>query len=95
VERRRQLPQLRPPRPLLHQTRRKRLLEIKTDIGVDGKTIKIGLLADLTGPFGVLVQDIVDAQQVYWDGVNAAGGLTDGYTVELVARDTTRRSTLS
>jgi ABC-type branched-subunit amino acid transport system substrate-binding protein len=63
-------------------------VEIKTDVGVDGTTIKIGLLADLTGPFGVLVQDIVDSQQLYWDDINGSGGLTGGYTVELVTRDT-------
>jgi len=63
--------------------------EIKTGRGVDAetKTIKLGLLADLTGIFAPLVIDITDAQQVYWDGVNAAGGI-DGWTVELVIEDT-------
>ena len=31
--------------------------------------------------------DITDAQSVYWDNVNAAGGI-DGWTVELVIEDT-------
>jgi ABC-type branched-subunit amino acid transport system substrate-binding protein len=63
--------------------------EIKTGRGVDPetKTIKLGLLADLTGIFAPLVIDITDAQKVYWDNVNAAGGV-DGWTVELVVEDT-------
>ena len=37
-----------------------------TDVGVDveTKTIKIGLLSDLTGAFAPLVIDITDAQYV-------------------------------
>lgn len=63
--------------------------ELKTDYGVDveNKVIKLGLLADLTGIFSPLVIDITDAQKVYWDNVNAAGGI-DGWTVELVIEDT-------
>lgn len=64
--------------------------EVLTDIGVDAenKVIKLGLLADLTGLFAALVNDITDAQKVYWDNVNDAGGLADGWTVELVIEDT-------
>ncbi|MFV2000792.1 MAG: ABC transporter substrate-binding protein [Acidimicrobiia bacterium] len=63
--------------------------DMKTDIGVDAdaKVITIGLLADLTGLFAALVTDITDAQQVYWDNVNASGGI-DGWTVELLIEDT-------
>ena len=63
--------------------------EMQTDFGVDAdaKTIKIGMLADLTGLFAPLVVDITDAQTAYWDNVNANGGL-DGWTVELVVEDT-------
>jgi ABC-type branched-subunit amino acid transport system substrate-binding protein len=61
---------------------------IATDIGVEGDTIKIGLLADLTGPFGILVQDIVDAEIAYWEQANAAGGVAGQYQVDLVVRDT-------
>jgi ABC-type branched-subunit amino acid transport system substrate-binding protein len=63
--------------------------EIKTDYGVDveNKVITLGLLSDLTGIFAPLVIDITDAQKVYWDNVNAAGGI-DGWTVELIVEDT-------
>jgi ABC-type branched-subunit amino acid transport system substrate-binding protein len=63
--------------------------EMKSDFGVDveSKTIKIGMLADLTGLFAPLVVDITDAQSAFWDAVNASGGL-DGWMVELVIEDT-------
>jgi ABC-type branched-subunit amino acid transport system substrate-binding protein len=63
--------------------------EMKTDFGVDvdSKTIKIGMLADLTGLFAPLVVDITDAQTAFWDNVNANGGL-DGWTIEMIVEDT-------
>jgi ABC-type branched-subunit amino acid transport system substrate-binding protein len=63
--------------------------EIKTDIGVDveNKVITLGLLSDLTGPFGPLVSQIVDGHQVYWESVNNSGGI-EGWTVKLEVRDT-------
>ena len=63
--------------------------EMKTDFGVDAdtKTIKIGMLADLTGLFAPLVVDITDAQTAFWDDVNANGGI-DGWKVELIIEDT-------
>jgi ABC-type branched-subunit amino acid transport system substrate-binding protein len=64
--------------------------EVMADVGVDveNKVIKIGLLSDLTGLFAPLVVDITDAQRIYWDQVNADGGIADGWTVELVVEDT-------
>ncbi len=56
-------------------------------VDVENKTITLGLLADLTGLFAPLVIDITDAQRVYFDIVNANGGI-DGWTVELVVEDT-------
>ena len=56
-------------------------------IDLDAKVISLGLLADLTGLFAPLVIDITDAQKVYWDNVNAAGGI-DGWTIELIIEDT-------
>ena len=56
-------------------------------VDADAMVIRIGLLPDLSGPFSVLAIDITDAQRVYWDTVNAAGGI-DGWSVELVVEDT-------
>jgi ABC-type branched-subunit amino acid transport system substrate-binding protein len=59
------------------------------DVGVDleAGTLKIGMLSDLTGAFGPLVSPMVTAHQVYWDNVNANGGI-NGLMVEIVVRDT-------
>jgi ABC-type branched-subunit amino acid transport system substrate-binding protein len=64
-------------------------MTIATDIGVDleAGTITIGLLSDLTGPFSPLVSAIVTGQEVYWENVNANGGI-NGLQVILEIRDT-------
>jgi ABC-type branched-subunit amino acid transport system substrate-binding protein len=64
-------------------------MDIATDVGVDldAGTIKIGLLSDLTGVFSSLVQVIVTGHEVYWENVNANGGI-DGLQVELTPVDT-------
>lgn len=49
--------------------------EIATDFGVTDDTITIGLNADLSGPFASLVAEIVEGQKVYWETLNANGGL--------------------
>lgn len=63
--------------------------EIATDFGVDleAGVIRIGMLSDLTGPFGPLVSAILAGSEAYWASVNAAGGI-EGLEVELVTRDT-------
>ena len=60
--------------------------EILTGIGVDDSTIKIGYNADLSGIFAPLVTQIVEATEVYWDVVNANGGIA-GRMVEPVILD--------
>ncbi len=60
--------------------------EVATDFGVDGTVIRVGLNADLSGPFASLVSEIVEAQTVYWEMINDAGGI-GGYTVEPVILD--------
>lgn len=62
-------------------------------IDIEAKTIRIGYLADLTGPFAPLVSEVTDAQRVYWDTVNAGGGL-DGWTVQVEVLDTNYREQL-
>ena len=65
------------------------MMDLATDVGVDldAGVIKVGLLSDLTGPFGALVTPIVTGHEAYWDNVNKSGGI-NGMTVELVVRDT-------
>ena len=62
---------------------------MKTGIGVDPDTmtISLGALHDLTGPFSPLVIDINDAMQVYYDTLNANGGI-DGWMIDYQVLDT-------
>lgn len=62
---------------------------VATDVGVDleGQTVTVGLLSDLSGPFAPLVQVIVAGQEMYWADVNANGGI-GGLQVQLETRDT-------
>jgi ABC-type branched-subunit amino acid transport system substrate-binding protein len=62
-------------------------LEIDSGVDTETMTISIGLLADQTGLFSPLAADVVAAQTVYWDALNAAGGI-DGWTVRYVIEDT-------
>jgi ABC-type branched-subunit amino acid transport system substrate-binding protein len=63
--------------------------DIATDVGVDldAGTITVGLLSDLSGIFAPLVQVIVAGHEVYWENVNANGGI-NGLQVELEVVDT-------
>ncbi|MGV9230092.1 ABC transporter substrate-binding protein [Streptomyces nigra] len=59
---------------------------IKTGPGVTDKTIRLGALTDLTGPYATLGKSIVQAQQMWADEVNADGGICDR-RVEIVVKD--------
>ena len=62
--------------------------EIATGAGVDveEKVIRVGLNTDLSGAFAPLTTKITEGQIVYWDKVNADGGI-NGWTVEPVVLD--------
>lgn len=64
-------------------------MDIATDVGVDleAGTIQIGLLSDLSGVFAGLVTPIVTGHEVYWESVNANGGI-NGLEVVLSIQDT-------
>lgn len=69
--------------------------DISTDVGVEGRTIKVGELAPLTGPAALLGEALTLGHEVYWQYVNEELGgvgrdLSEGerFTVELVTRDT-------
>lgn len=64
-------------------------MDIATDVGVDleAGTIEVGLLSDLSGVFAGLVTPIVTGHEVYWDNVNANGGI-NGLEVVLNIQDT-------
>jgi ABC-type branched-subunit amino acid transport system substrate-binding protein len=58
--------------------------EVKTGDGVEGTTIKLGVLTDLTGVFAALGKDITQAHQLYWK----ENKVCDKYSVELDVKDT-------
>ncbi|MFH9412713.1 ABC transporter substrate-binding protein [Streptomyces rochei] len=59
---------------------------VKAGPGVSEKHIKLGALTDLTGPYATLGKSIVQAQQMWADETNAAGGIC-GRQVEIVVKD--------
>jgi ABC-type branched-subunit amino acid transport system substrate-binding protein len=57
---------------------------VATDIGVDGDTITLGVLTDLTGVFAALGKDITNANTLYWK----KNKVCDRYAVKLDVQDT-------
>jgi ABC-type branched-subunit amino acid transport system substrate-binding protein len=58
--------------------------DVTTDIGVEGETIKLGVLTDLTGVFAALGKDLTNSNQLYWED----NKVCDTYDVELEIQDT-------
>lgn len=56
--------------------------------GFDGTTIKLGVLSPLSGPVAVIGQPLTTGNKVWFDSVNAKGGIAGKYKVELVQEDT-------
>lgn len=59
---------------------------VKTGQGVSDKTITLGVLTDMTGVYASLGKSVTQAQQLWADQTNKAGGIC-GRTVELTVRD--------
>ncbi|MFD4113175.1 ABC transporter substrate-binding protein [Streptomyces niveus] len=59
---------------------------VKTGQGVSDKTISLGVLTDMTGVYASLGKSVTQAQQLWADQTNKAGGIC-GRTVELTVRD--------
>ena len=61
---------------------------IKTDKGVTGKTINLGILTPLTGPVADPIgKPLTRGIEVFFKGINDAGGI-GGYKVNLIEKDT-------
>ncbi|MFH8798408.1 ABC transporter substrate-binding protein [Streptomyces sp. NPDC017936] len=59
---------------------------VRSGPGVSAKTIRLGALTDLTGPYATLGKSIVQAQQMWADETNADGGIC-GRKIEIVVKD--------
>jgi len=59
---------------------------VKTDIGVTGQTIKLGMITPLTGPVAAIGKPLSLGHEVFWKAINDAGGV-GGYKVELLTKD--------
>jgi ABC-type branched-subunit amino acid transport system substrate-binding protein len=60
---------------------------VKTGRGISGTTITIGSLTDLSGVFAALGKDVTNAQTLFWDQVNAKGGVCGKYQVKTEVKD--------
>jgi ABC-type branched-subunit amino acid transport system substrate-binding protein len=58
--------------------------EVTTDVGIEGTTIRLGVLTDLTGVFAALGTDITNGNTLYWQD----NQVCDTYDVELDVQDT-------
>jgi ABC-type branched-subunit amino acid transport system substrate-binding protein len=58
--------------------------DVKTDKGIEGKTITLGVLTDLTGVFAALGKDLTNANTLYWKDHKVC----DTYGVKLDVQDT-------
>jgi ABC-type branched-subunit amino acid transport system substrate-binding protein len=58
--------------------------DVQTDTGVEGNTITLGVLTDLTGVFAALGKDITNANTMFWSD----NKVCDTYDVELDVQDT-------
>lgn len=60
--------------------------------GFDGTTIKLGVLTPLSGTVAVIGQPLTSGNEVWFDALNAKGGVGGKYKVELVQEDTQYKS---
>ncbi|MCZ2857631.1 ABC transporter substrate-binding protein [Blastococcus sp. VKM Ac-2987] len=58
--------------------------DVTTDVGVEGETINLGVLTDLTGVFAALGNDITNANTLFWQN----NQVCDTYDVTLDVQDT-------
>ena len=60
---------------------------VERSVGFDGDVIRLGVVANLTGPGAVLDRARLTGVSAYWSDVNATGGVGGRYAVELEILD--------
>jgi ABC-type branched-subunit amino acid transport system substrate-binding protein len=65
------------------------MMDLAFDFGFDEATgtISLGALAAISGPIPDIGASVLHGHQVYWERVNANGGVAGTYPVEIVERD--------
>ncbi|WP_320784274.1 ABC transporter substrate-binding protein [Streptomyces sp. CRN 30] len=59
---------------------------VRTGKGISGGTIELGLLTDMTGVYATLGKSVTQSQQLYFEQLNADGGVC-GHKISLTVRD--------
>ncbi|MFA5607815.1 MAG: ABC transporter substrate-binding protein [Leucobacter sp.] len=60
--------------------------DLKTDFGISGDTLTVAALTDQTGPYAALGGTLAQGNELYFDQLNADGGVC-GYQVAVEVRD--------
>jgi len=65
------------------------MMDLVSDFGFDAATgtITLGALAATSGPIADIGNSLLHGHQLYWDAINADGGVAGTYPVELIVRD--------
>lgn len=63
--------------------------ELEEAPGFDGETIRVGIISDLSGPAAVIGEPLTNGNRVFFEALNADGGVAGEYPVELVEVDST------
>ena len=56
---------------------------VERSVGFDGNVVRLGVIADMTGPGGALDRARLTGVETYWSDVNTQGGVGGRYVVEL------------
>lgn len=66
-----------------------------TTTGFDGKTITVGAISPQTGLAQIIGKPLTDGNRVYFDALNASGGVAGKYKVNLEVRDSQYNSNVA
>ena len=61
----------------------KNVRSVERSVGFDGEVVRLGVIADITGPGASLDRSRIAGVSAYWADVNAQGGIGRRYAVEL------------
>mgnify|MGYP001157304882 FL=1 len=70
-------------RDSLSELEGERTPSVERSVGFDGNVVRLGVIADITGPGGTLDRARLTGVETYWSDVNTQGGLGGRYVVEL------------